>query len=249
MPEEVKDAQDQSKVADTSSDKKEVQKDDPLAKFDQKYGSWIGRLEAQQKKDRESILSKLDEINRNREQSPPNNPLQQGMEQPSGTDSLNNRWAEMILQGKVLEVLREHKELDAKATDTLSRRNVSERDRIVSALEEKEPIFKDIKKDVVQIADNLIGQGYSPPDAVAFAFERSQAAYYKKLAGVGGGGDIDPSSLETQTGGSRREDAGAKRGKLNAEGKRAFEKNKSHFKDEAEFISAMSPRVRERFVG
>lgn len=251
MPEE-KEAQGEKKAEDTSSDKKEAQKEDPLAKFDQKYGSWIGRLEAQQKKDRETILSALNELKAAKEQ-PPANPFQQ-QEQPSGIKALNDKFAEKILQGNVIEALDEYTTLKKNAEEMLVKRTQTEMNKLLSTLEENEPIFKNVKNDVIQVAGNLVGQGYSPQDAVAFAWERSQAGYYKKLIASGGG--LDPSSLETTTGGSQHEDAGSRKGKLNAEGKKAWEKNKDVkvggkplFKDEAEFIAQMNPRVRERFVG
>jgi len=229
---------------DTPSDPKDAAKDDPIKKIEQKFSSWVGRLEAQQKKDRETILSKLDTLS-----TPPQQlPDYTERNESSGMKALNDKWAERILQGDVAGVLEEYTSLRRSAEDTLSKRNTNELGRLIANLEEGNTKYiKEVKADVQKMSANLVGQGYTPQDAVAFAYEKSRADHLDRM--VSGGDEFDPSSLETLSGGSRHEDVGSKKGKLNAEGKKAFEKNKAFFKDDAEFIASMSPRVKERFVG
>uniref|UniRef100_A0A6M3XWM6 Uncharacterized protein n=1 Tax=viral metagenome TaxID=1070528 RepID=A0A6M3XWM6_9ZZZZ len=246
MPDDVKDALgDVKDTKDTSTETKDdAAKDDPIKKIDQKFSSWMGRIEAQQKEDRRTILAKLDTFQATPQQSQDYTEKRES----SGMKALNDQWAERILQGDVSSVLEEYTTLRRSAEDTLSKRNANELGRLIANLEEGNTKYiKEVKADVQKMSANLVGQGYSPQDAVAFAYEKSRADHLDRM--VSGGDGFDPSSLETLSGGSRHEDVGAKKGKLNAEGKKAFEKNKSYFKDDADFIASMSPRVKERFVG
>jgi len=246
MPDPEKDAQDTKDVKDTSGDKKEAAKDDPIKALEQKFASWTGRLEAQQKQDRETIKVLREELAEARKPAiQPNTG-----HQDSAMKAMDDKWAERILQGDVAGVLEEYTNLRRTAEEILSRKNVTELDMALSGLEEKNVKYiKEVKDGVRKVAASLLGQGYSPQDAVAFAYEKARADHLDKLVGSSGDAGFDSASLETSTGGSKHEDAGARKGKLNSEGKKAWEKNKTYFKDEAEFIATMSPRVRERFVG
>lgn len=249
MPDEVKDAQSQDNAEDTSSDKGTEHKDDPLQKTEQKLASWIGRIEAQQKKDREAIIAKLNELNVSRETFQPQQP---GNAQQSGTNELNQKWGERLLNGDVAGVLDEYTTLRQQAEKALAQRAQSQMDKTMNDMAEI-PIFKDVKDRVRQLAGNLIGQGYSPQDAVAFAFQTCKAEHLEKLIS-GGGQSTDTSSLETLGGGSMREDAGATKGKLPPELKRAFERDRSQtiggkpmFKDEKDYIAHLSPAIRKQY--
>jgi len=217
-------------------EKLEPKKDDP-PKWVNDLFTRIGRVDKETKDALKALKGDIEGLRGQRE-TPPKDKAE--------TD---NKDLERILQGD-LTVIDERINQREKAKEMLAKQNETALNRIISEMEEaKVPYFAETKKGIRETAATLIVQGYSPQDAVAFAYEKNRADHLHKLVSGNTGPGFDSANLETSGGGSQREDAGAKKGKLNAEGKKAWEKNKAYFKDEAEYIAAMSPLVRQRFVG
>lgn len=220
----------------------EPKKDDP-PKWVNDLFTRIGRVDAENKKRFEALESRFETMSVSRETSHAS---------PSGgADDLNQKYTERVLQGDFTGAVDDYMAKRRQAEEILNKRNHSKIVEIVSHMEDA-PHFKDVKAEVQKIASDFVfNRGYSPEDAVGYAYEKARADHLSKLLAAGGGAatGLDSASLETSGGGSVREDSGAKKGKLNAEGRKAFEKNKAYFKDEGEFIASMSPLVKQRFVG
>lgn len=242
MPDEVKD--DAGKVKDQASQDQSVKdgdkKPDDPPKWVNDLFTRIGRADAETKKRFEALESKL--TARQEERHPVGNGSAE-------MDAENQKLTERLLQGDPVSVVSEIVDKRERAKEILAQRNQDKLDTLIGKLEDA-PLFKEVKDRVLEIATEFVfKRGYSPEDALGYAYEKSKADHLMKIVSSGGGPGFDSGSLETSGGGSRREDAGEKKGKLNAEGKKAWEKDKAYFKDEAEFISKMSPLVRQRFVG
>jgi hypothetical protein len=235
MADEASAAGKETPPSGTEGTKTEPKQDDP-PKWVNDIFTRIGRVDAETKKRFDALEARLVRPD------PP--PAKEG-----ASDELNQKYTEQVLQGNFTGAVDDYMSKRRQAEEVLAKRNQTAMDRIISDMEDaKVPYFGEVKDSIKKTAANLIGQGYSPQDAVAFAYEKGRADHLHKLVS-GKTEDFDSASLETSGGGSVREDSGAKKGKLNAEGKKAFEKNKAYFKDEAEFIASMSSLPKQRFVG
>lgn len=249
MPDEVKD--DAGKVKDQASQDQsgggEKKPEDP-PKWVNDLFTRIGRVDAETKKRFEALESKL--TARQEERHPASNGNAE-------MDAENQKLTERLLQGDPVSVVSEIVDKRERAKEMLAQRNQEKLNTLMDRLEDA-PLFKDVKDKVREVATEFVfRRGYSVEDALGYAYEKAKADHLMKIH-LGGNGSpgFDSASLETSGGGTRRQDAGEKKGKLNSDGKAAFEKNKNvmidgklAFPDEATFISSMSPLVKQRFVG
>jgi hypothetical protein len=238
MPDEVKDDADKAKVA-SQDQAKDDKKEEAPPKWVNDLFTRIGRVDAETKKRFETLEGKIESGLRVRQES----------ESKGSEDPLNKKYTEQVLQGDFTGAVDDYMTRRRQAENALAQREQKAVDKLLSDMEEaKAPYFGEVKDGIKKVAGELVRQGYSPQDAVAFAYEKNRADYlHKKVSGETP--EFDSASLETSGGGSVREDSAMKKGKLNADGKKAWEKNKAYFKDEADYISHMSPLVRQRFVG
>jgi hypothetical protein len=235
MADEDKVVPDKDKTSQDQPDGGKRQDDPP--KWVNDLFTRIGRVDAETKKRFETLESKFDGLRTHK---------------PDGDvkpDDINRELTERILGNDPMGAIESVIAKREKAKEMLVKQDQAKLEKLIGGLDEA-PLFKDVKEKVREIAaDFVFKRGYSPEDAVGYAYEKARADFLMTKFVGGNTGGIDSGSLETSGGGSVREDTGAKKGKLNAEGKKAWEKNKPYFKDEAEFIASMSSQVRARFVG
>lgn len=214
-------------------------KDDPLKKLSDSLFTRIGRLNAEYKEGMDALTKKMDE-------------LASSMTKPKDDSEEKEDALKKLLDGD-FSVIDERISLREQAKAALEKKDRDTINNIISDMKNSEtPFVKDLNEDNLRsIAMDTVKKGYKPPEAVAFAYSQEKSKHLMSLIG-----NQQKGNLEVSGGGSRRVDENEVKGKLNAAGKEAWEKEKNTrlggkplFKDEEDFISQMSPAVRARFVG
>ena len=239
MPEETQDAQ-----LDTSTEETQEQevKDDPIAKLEQKTKSWLGRLEASIKETGASQKQIAETLNALTER------LERPQHQSSGPDNLkalNEQLQDMVLSGNVTEALDTYLNLRNEADTKISSANQSKADQAIASLRDT-PFFANIEGSVRDTASKYLKMGKDPETAVSLAYNKHRGDY---LAGiVATVSKTNPASLEFLSGGKgdKEKTSGGHTGKFPDKLEAAYQRDKGKlWKDRKEFISAMSPQVRE----
>lgn len=224
-------------------------KDDDLLKGDGKdihrLKSWVGRLEADRKKDREilqSIASKLDGLNR--PAAEPDKPTFQGNDERA---KFNEKLHEMILDGKVVEAMEIVNEVNRKAQDLQRRHAEKQFDAAISSIAE-DPVVKneDTGKKVREMARGYMEKGLGANEAVRLAKAEVESAVLRHMIESG---NARPGALEMLGGPGTGKPAAAQEDKLPPQFEEAYQKAKKKglFKDRKEYIGALSPMVRQEF--
>lgn len=160
----------------------------------------------------------------------------------SAVDKFNEKLQEMVFSGDVMGAMRMARQVDDNAKTNLTKSQETETARLITTYSNK-PYYKDIYSDMKTFASEAAAKGFPPEAATEFAFEKATS---KHLQTIVGGGNPDEGSLE-MTGGGRRTTR-TKTPTLPPEFKEAAARDiaKGIFKDEKDYISALSPIVRER---
>ena len=243
--------QDQPKDTPPADEPKEK---DPI----QQIKSWVGRIEAQSKEDRnvvkaalqtmQEVSRKLDEdIERRNTNLYQNNEYTgyQRFNDPS-LQKINEDWQNRILAGDVVGVFDEYMALSNQAKDNLTKTNRNKVDKLLGDYA-NEPFFPNIKNEVHAMAYELVAKGKSPEDAVELAYAKKESAFTKGI--VATINKQSPQSLEFLKGGKGKTGESQTKGKLpdnlKAAAKRDIEEG--IFKDEKEYMDNLSPQVKEKY--
>jgi len=152
--------------------------------------------------------------------------------------AFNDQLQQKIFEGDVLGAIQMATDVQNRAKDTLSKTQVREVEKNIVSYSDK-PFYKDIHSDMDKIAKEAITQGVPPEWAVEHAYHKALADHLS-----GSRGNNDDGSLDMVSGGKQQRKA--KDLKLPDTFKAAFERDKEKglVKDEKEWISLLSPKVR-----
>jgi len=193
---------------------------------EQHIGSWLGRIVAKQID--EKVLPAL------RPQAPQPN------QEPGALDKFNETLQEKIFSGDVMGALQMANNVQEQTKQTLSNNKRIETDRALTALSDK-PFYKDTFGEAQKIAHEAVQAGYPPEAAVELGYNKAKANFLeRKLAG----GD---ENLNLSEGG--RPPSRTKTPKLPPEFSKACKRDiaKGLFKNEKEYIDALSPSIRAKY--
>jgi len=200
----------------------------------QRIASWLGRVEADTKKQREAydnLASKIEELSSSKKKP------------EFGDDDqakFNEKLHEMILDGRVMEAVSIINDVQKQAKDQLKAADRKKFDTAIQAVAD-DPIMKDktLSEQVKQRAAELMNDNLPATAAVNMAKMEAENNF---LRNAGGGAK----SLELLgSGGHRPPPAGEK--KLPDLAEQAYQKAKDLFKDRQEYIDNLDPRVREQW--
>lgn len=178
-------------------------------------------------------------------------PLLQARPQSTGSvagdstalDKFNQKLQEMIFSGDVSGAMRMARQVEDNAKINLTKAQETETAKLITTYSDK-PYYKDIYSDMKKFASEAVAKGFPPEAATELAFEK---ASNKHLQTIMGGGNSDTGSLE-MTGGGRRT-ARTKTSMLPPAFKEAAKRDiaKGFFKDEKDYIAALSPAIRQQY--
>jgi len=237
MTEEIVDPNKKDSTTEVK-DKKDEKEGDEF----QKIRSWIGRLEAQQKEDREiskKVLSKMDEMMEAVKTQTPN--TQKGNDFITG---LNEELSDMVLSGNVVGAFDKLLSVKGNAENSLRQQNLQKLDKELSKLE-GQPLFSDLSEKVKKNASALVESGYDPEIAANIVWNKEKADYMGGILATLN--QKNPGALEMLKGGKSGKEEPEK-GKLPPDFKKACERDikAGVFKDEAEYIASMAPALRKQ---
>ena len=195
---------------------------------EQYIGSWLGRIVKKQIE--ESVLPHI--------QQQPTRP--EPTQEPGALDKFNEQLQEKIFSGDVMGAFNMAKSVQTQADQNLSTQKTIETDRALTALSDQ-PFYKDTFGEAQKIAHEAVQLGYPPEAAVEYGYNKAKANFLeKKLAGDDGG-------LNLSEGG--KPPPKTKAPKLPPEFKKAYERDKAKglFKNEKEYIEALSPNIRTKY--
>ena len=198
----------------------------------QRITSWIGRIEANTKKQNEmfsSLAEKLDAMS--------NKGPQFGDDEQ---DKFNAKLHEMILEGKVMEAMTLVNKVNREAETRIKQADKKKFETAIGAIAD-DPLMKneDLSKQVRDTAAQFMNAGHDAQTAVELAKTKIENQALRSIAESGHG------SLEMLAGGSNRPPATQEK-KLPPLAEKAFQqgKVKGYFKDRQEYIDNLDPRVR-----
>ena len=154
----------------------------PFNKEQEQYiGSWLGRIVANQLE--EKVMPHLNKASDTSIQNIPE----------AGSDAIskfNEKLQEKIFSGDVMGAFKMYQDVQTQAQANLSKSQKTETDKLITNLSEK-PYYKDIFKDVQNIAHDSVGKGIPPHIAVDLAYARAKSDHLEKVVGGGTGADTD----------------------------------------------------------
>ena len=193
---------------------------------EQHIGSWLGRIVAKQIDDK--VLPALQ----------PKTP--QPNQEPNVFNKFDEQLQEDIFSGKVYSAIDKALNVREQTKQNLSKSKQIETDRALTALSDK-PFYKDTFGEAQKIAHEAVQAGYPPEAAVELGYNKAKASFLeRKLAG----GD---ENLNLSEGG--RPPSRTKTPKLPPEFSKACKRDiaKGLFKNEKEYIDALSPSIRAKY--
>ncbi len=156
---------------------------------------------------------------------------------------LDQELSDDIFGGKPFSAISKVIELSHNVKTNLTKNKQQEVDRIITSYSEK-PYYKDTFQDIKDVAyDAVQNKGYPVPEAVEYAYQLARAEHLEKRLNPDSG---DEDNLNLLKGGRNVKRQG--KPKLPPNFQKAFERDKAKglVKDEAEWISYLSPQVREQ---
>lgn len=218
--------QDDDQTPDTGQADDTPQK--PFTPEQEQYiGSWMGRIISKQFD--EKVIPTIQQT--------------QTAPEPTGDsalDEFNQKLQDMVLEGNVTGALQLYNQVQARATENLTKTNRIQTDKALTAFSE-EPYYKDVFKDAQSLAHSLVAKGYSPEIAAEHAYTKTESKYLKKK--------LNPSAEPQDMLGSGKRVVSNKKLKLPKQFKKAYERDKAKglFKDEQEYINNLSPAIRAKY--
>jgi len=215
--------QEQTDLPETQDKDEEPQK--PFSPEQEQYlGSWLGRI----------VKKQLEENLPVREE--PVIPQAQHNEALKG---FNEELQTMVFDGDVVGAVKRANEVLKRADTNLSKAQAIEADKAIVSYSDK-PFYNDIYADMKKVVHEAVGNGYPPHEAVRMAYAETKSALLENKIKESGGHD----GLGLLSGGSKPRTN--KDTKVPAKFKAACAKDikSGLFKDEADWISALSPEIR-----
>jgi len=200
---------------------------------EQFVGSWLGRMV--KKNVEETIVPMIKETLGQRQAHIP---------QGDSSDILkkfNDEIADDLFGGNAVGAIQKVlNALDASKTQ-LTKQQTIQVDKAITSFSE-DPLYKDIYQDVKQIAHERAGKGYPADAAADYAFTKAKLNYMEKKSSPDGEGGFNLSD-------GGRATRQTKTPKLPPEFKKSCERDiaKGLFKNEAEYIAALSPAIRAKY--
>ncbi len=154
----------------------------------------------------------------------------------------NEQLQQKIFEGDVLGAIQMATEVQNRAKDTLTKGQLKEVDRSIVSYAEK-PFYKDIHSDMDKIAKEAIAQGVPPQWAVEHAYHKALANHLSENRGGDGEGSLD------MVGGGKPHKRTGKEPVLPDNFKAACKRDieKGLYKNEKEWIDALSPTIRTQY--
>lgn len=216
----------------------ELPKDEELIKNDgkdlQRITSWIGRVEANTKKQNEmfaELSQKLDTLS--------NKGPKFGEDDQA---KFNEKLHTMILEGKVMEALKLVNNVNEEAKKRIKAADTKMLDEAIMGFAD-EPVMKneDLAKEIRSLAESMVKNGHDPRTAVNLAKTQVENKALKTMLTSGQRGSLD---LLSKSGGRQ---AHVEDKKLPPQAEAAFQRamSKGLFKDRDEYLKYLDPRVRE----
>ena len=207
-------------------------KDKPFSPEQEQFlGSWMGRIIKKQIE--ESIVPLVNQAASRPAYSPQN-------DSSDVLKKFNEEVSEQLFTDPVAAIQKVMKAIDASKTQLTNAQTVQV-DKAITSFSE-DPLYKDIYQDVKAIAHERAGKGYPADAAADYAFTKAKLNYMEKKSGPGdeGGFDLSDGGRQTRL---------TKTPKLPPEFKKACDRDiaKGLFKNQAEFIAALSPAIRAKY--
>uniref|UniRef100_A0A6H1Z5P5 Capsid assembly protein n=1 Tax=viral metagenome TaxID=1070528 RepID=A0A6H1Z5P5_9ZZZZ len=213
-------------VADTQAEKVK-----PFTPEQEQYlGSWMGRIVARQFDEKVAP-----HLRQQPQQQPPAN-------QDEMMKQFNERVGEKIFSGNAVEAVDMVLSLKEQAKQNLSQTQNMNLLRILTTYTDQ-PYYEDINQEIHRLAKEKLSEGAPPDKAVKWAYAEAKGNYLEDKMKTG---DRDTSNLGLTGGG--RQLGRQKVAKLPPEFQRAMERDirDGIFKDQADYIKSLNPKVRER---
>ena len=196
-------------------------------------GSWFGRVASKQLEDK--ILPMMQEMSDRIEG------MSAPKQQPVQLNKMDEELTEMILAGRTTEALERYESVKRQAKADITTKKTNEVNKLMVAYKD-DNIYDNIQTDMDKIAKEKVSEGWPPQAAVIHAREVAEKnMLHGKLYGD------EHSGLEMTSGG--RPIPKAKKAQLPAIYKSACERDIADgiVEDEKEFISMLSPKIRELY--